>query len=57
MNFAVVVPLEKYRQILFKDPDLGEVTLHPGTGALEPGYTIVQGAPLPFVFLDLELVL
>ena len=35
-NFVIEVPLEKYRQILFKDPDRRTISLHPGSGALEP---------------------
>ena len=31
-NFAIEVPLEKYRQILFRDPDKRYISVHPGTG-------------------------
>ena len=31
-NFAIEIPVEKYRQIFFKDVDQKYISLHPGTG-------------------------
>ena len=33
-NFTIQVPVEKYRQILFKNPDKEFISLHPVTGAI-----------------------
>ena len=39
MNFVIEVPLEKYRQILFKDPNREFISLHPSTGAERVTFT------------------
>ena len=57
MNFVFEVPLEKYRQILFKDPDRRYVALHPGNGSLEPSpvYPAVNLIAVPPVFSAVPL--
>ena len=42
-NFAIRIPNEKYRQILFKDPAAEFISIHPGTG---------QEIAEPFVYND-----
>ena len=46
-DFTIQVPVEKYRQILFKDPDKEFIALHPGTGAIidEPYVSGGGGGP------------
>ena len=44
-NFAIRVPNEKYRQILFKDPNKQFISLHPGTG-LETAVPYTEFGPV-----------
>ena len=37
-NFVIEVPIEKYRQILFRTSDQLATTLHPGSGNRDPSY-------------------
>ena len=58
MNFVLEVPLEKYREILFKDSNRRFVSLHPGSGSLEPyseSYPAVDLAAVPPTFSAVPL--
>jgi hypothetical protein len=43
-NFLIEFPTDKYRQILFNDPDRQYVAIHPGTGALIDAPYVYNGA-------------
>ena len=56
-NFAVEVPFEKYRQIIFRDPDKRFVSIDPFTGAeiADPYASVVGGGFNTHVFVDLDV--
>ena len=57
-NFAIEVPFEKYRQILFRDPDKRFISIDPFTGAeIEAPYTYSDALDLwlTHVFDDLDV--
>tara|TARA_B100000029_G_scaffold461188_1_gene492771 strand:+ start:127 stop:1275 length:1149 start_codon:yes stop_codon:yes gene_type:complete len=57
-NFAIEVPFEKYRQILFRDPDKRFISIDPFTGAeIEEPYQYSDALDLWFthVFDDLDV--
>ena len=43
-NFVIEFPTEKYRQILFNDPDRQYIAIHPGSGATIDAPYILNGA-------------